>query len=178
MSSHHLIRSEYEIKNSIFRLVNSDALDSDFSKGKIINTKFFNVGNDVIDFSGSKAEINQLYIDGVGDKVLSAGEKSIISGKNINIKNSEIGITSKDLSNVVINNLKIENTRLGFAIFQKKAEYGSAKAKIENLQIFNVEEKHLVEFGSSLKINNETIQGSISNVSDQLYGAIFGKSTN
>ena len=174
----NLIRSEYEIKNSIFRLINSDALDSDFSKGKIINTKFFNVGNDVIDFSGSKAEINQLYIDGVGDKVLSAGEKSIISGKNINIKNSEIGITSKDLSNVVINNLKIENTRLGFAIFQKKAEYGSAKAKIENLQISNVEEKHLVEFGSSLKINNETIQGSISNVSDQLYGAIFGKSSN
>ena len=159
-------------------MVNSDALDSDFSKGKIINTKFFNVGNDVIDFSGSKAEINQLYIDGVGDKVLIEGEKSIISWKDINIKNSEIGITSKDLSNVVINNLKIENTRLGFAIFQKKAEYGSAKAKIENLQISNVEEKHLVEFGSFLKINNETIQGSISNVSDQLYGAIFGKSSN
>ena len=173
----NLVRSKYEINNSIFRLINSDAVDSDFSTGKIINTKFYNIGNDVIDFSGSAAEISELYIDGAGDKVLSAGEKSTVLGKNINIKNSEIGITSKDLSEVIINEIKIDNTRLAFAIFQKKAEYGAAKAVIKNLQISNVEKQYLVENNSSLKLNEENIVGSISNVSDQLYGSNFGKSS-
>tara|TARA_Y100000996_G_scaffold410740_1_gene393630 strand:+ start:2023 stop:4398 length:2376 start_codon:yes stop_codon:yes gene_type:complete len=173
----NLVRSKYEINNSIFRFINSDAVDSDFSKGKIINTEFYNIGNDVIDFSGSTAEISELYIDGAGDKVLSAGEKSTVLGKNISIKNSEIGITSKDLSEVIINDIKIDNTRLAFAIFQKKAEYGVAKAVIKNLLISNVEEKYLVEIGSSLKLNEKNIIGSISNVSDQLYGSSFGKSS-
>ena len=36
----NLVRSKYEINNSIFRLINSDAVDSDFSSGKITNTEF------------------------------------------------------------------------------------------------------------------------------------------
>ena len=173
----NLIRSKYEINNSIFRSINSDAVDSDFSTGKISNTAFYNVGNDVIDFSGSTAEISELYIDGAGDKVLSAGEKSMVRGKNINIKNSEIGITSKDFSEVFIEDMKIDKTRLAFAIFQKKAEYGPAKAVVKNLQILNVEKQYLVENNSSLKLNEQNIVGSISNVSDQLYGSNFGKSS-
>ena len=49
---------------------------------------------------------------GRGDKVLSAGEISKISGNNIDIINTEIGITSKDLSEVSLTDLKIKDTRL------------------------------------------------------------------
>jgi len=50
----NIIRSDFILKNSIFDYIYSDAFDSDFSTGKVIDTKFTNTGNDAIDFSGSQ----------------------------------------------------------------------------------------------------------------------------
>jgi len=96
----NLIHSKYEVIDSRFSYVKSDAIDSDYSKGTIINSIFTDVGNDAMDFSGSISELSGIRVDRVGDKALSSGERSHISSAHLSIMNAEIGITSKDLSEV------------------------------------------------------------------------------
>ncbi|MDC0197991.1 CotH kinase family protein, partial [Candidatus Thioglobus sp.] len=174
----NLINSKYELSNLDFKSVKSDAFDSDYSNGIIINSIFTDIGNDAMDFSGSISELSEIRIDGVGDKVLSAGEKSKISGKHIDILNAEIGITSKDLSEVDLINVKIKDTRLGFAVFQKKAEYGPSKAKVAELEMTNVDFVHLVDLNSTLNLNGKDVINKRPKVENFLYGANFGKSSN
>ena len=174
----NLIHAKYKISDSYFKSVKSDAVDSDYSNGTITNIIFTDIGNDAMDFSGSISELSEISIDGVGDKALSAGEMSKISGKNIYIINAEIGITSKDLSNVYLSDVQIKDTRLGFAVFQKKEEYGPGKAKITNLETKNIELIHLVGLNSSLSLNGKNVISKRSKVENLLYGANFGISSN
>jgi hypothetical protein len=173
----NLIHSKYEIIDSYFKSAQSDAVDSDYSNGTIINSIFTDIGNDAIDFSGSISELSELSFNGIGDKALSAGEMSKISGKNIDIINAEIGITSKDLSEVTLNDVNIKDTRLGFAVFQKKEEYGAGTAQINGLEMINVELSHLVDLNSTLTLNGQDVISKRSKVGDLLYGANFGKSS-
>ena len=173
----NLIHSKYILSDSYFKSVQSDGLDSDYSNGVVINSTFTDIGNDAMDFSGSISELSEISIDGVGDKALSAGEMSKISGKNIYIINAEIGITSKDLSNVYLSDVQIKDTRLGFAVFQKKEEYGAGKAKITGLEMTNVDFIHLVDLNSTLTLNGKEVISKRSKVENLLYGANFGKSS-
>jgi len=49
----NIIRSNFTILNSAFTNCTADALDADFSKGKISNSIFINTGKDALEFSGS-----------------------------------------------------------------------------------------------------------------------------
>ena len=130
-----------------------------------------------MDFSGSISELSQISIDGIGDKALSAGETSKVTGKNIYIENAEIGIASKDFSEVNLSDVKIKDTKLGFAVFKKKEEYGAAKATIMELEITNVDFIHLVELDSTLTLNGKNVTTKRFKVGDLLYGKNFGKSS-
>ena len=65
----NIIRSEFEIKNTVFKNVRSDAFDSDFSEGSVLNSKFYNIGNDAIDVSGSLVKLISVSVDNSGDKL-------------------------------------------------------------------------------------------------------------
>ena len=52
------------------------------------NSSFINSGNDAIDVSGSIIELQNIFINGVGDKALSAGENSRMTAHQIEIKNA------------------------------------------------------------------------------------------
>lgn len=172
----NIIRSKYFIEKSKFINTLSDALDSDFSEGKILDTQFAHTGNDAIDISGSNLEIANIYIDSAGDKAISAGEKSIVSGNNIHISNSELAVTSKDNSQVFINKVHMNNNRVGFVCYQKKAEYGPGCLTIESIvENSNTKIPYLLEPGSSMEIDSILQQSNRENISDILYGNKYGK---
>ena len=103
----------------------ADAFDSDFSSGTIENTSFQNCGasgknGDGVDLSGSSIKIENVTFENIVGKALSIGENSVLKGENIEIKNSRIAIASKDLSYSKINNLRIKDSKIGLAVFQKK----------------------------------------------------------
>lgn len=173
----NVINAQYKIVDSRFINVMSDAIDSDFSDGIISRTTFESVGNDAIDLSGSKADINNISINGVGDKAISAGENSTLKGVSVAVMNAEIAITSKDLSLVDLTDITISDTKLGFAIFQKKKEFGAGRASIKNLSMDNISQVYLVGTTSSLSLNEEEVTDKRQNVADLLYGAIYGKSS-
>lgn len=172
----NIIRSVFELKNSVFEKTQSDAFDGDFVNGRISNVIFQDPGNDAIDVSGSTIRIENVIINNAGDKGLSAGEKSNMTATNIEITNTEIAVASKDLSSIQVDNLKITNCKLGFTAFQKKPEFGVASIQVNNSNFKDVKELHLIETGSELSIDSEK-QATTEDVKNKLYGAEFGKST-
>ena len=153
----NIIRSNFVINNCIFKDVNLDAIDIDFSKGVMSKLNFKEIGNDALDFSGSSVDVRNTVIYGAVDKAISIGEKSKISIENISILNSKVGLASKDNSKVEARKVEIKNTRYGVVAYEKKNEYGPSKININEILISNSEEKFLVEKGSSIKVNNRDI---------------------
>lgn len=159
----NIVRSDFEINNTIFNESASDALDIDFSKGTINNMIIKNSFNDGLDISGSKIKVTKIAIENANDKALSIGEESKINIDKINIKDSFIGIASKDSSHTKVKFANISNTKFDFAGFQKKYEYSGSKSEIENLNKKNIDLKYLLSEGSSLIINNEKLESNKKN---------------
>ena len=166
----NIIRSEFSIDYTSFSDAASDAVDIDFSNGSIRDSSFANCGNDAIDISGGAVEFENIFIQNVGDKGISAGESTQVTGRNIEIKGSQIAVASKDISEVNIEELNIENCNYGLAAYQKKSEFGPSNMSVTGLSMDSIDEPYLVEIGSNLIIDNQGIESDFENVFDILYG--------
>ena len=165
----NIIKSELYINNCSFNDTESDAFDGDFINGTIENSTFNNCGNDCMDFSGSELTMNNIEINHALDKGLSFGEKSHIDGLKIKLKNTNIGIASKDLSRVKIDNLQINDSKIGLTSFQKKSEYGPSEIVINKMEMDGVEQNYLVEKGSMIKVDGKQIIGHDLNIRNKIY---------
>ena len=151
----NFVKSTFHIDNSFFSKTRSDAIDSDYSIGKIENTKFFDIGGDAIDTSGSNVTINNTEIFNVGDKGISVGEKSFVNVSNVLIDNSKIGIASKDSSEVLGSDILINNSRShDLASYNKKKIF---KGGTINLTDVASDNKYLSQKNSIIKIDNKKI---------------------
>lgn len=166
----NLVRSDFSIDQTLFSQMFSDAIDADFTRGRIANTYFIEAGNDAIDASGSIIEVENISIDGTGDKGVSAGERSQISGSGINIKNAQIGLASKDMSQLTVQSVEISDSAIGLAAYQKKAEFGPASMEVHGLEMATVDTPYLVEVHSRVVVDSEVIEAIYENVYDMLYG--------
>ena len=136
------------------------AFDSDFSIGHISNSIFINSGNDAIDLSGSEVIIQDVDVSIAGDKGISVGEQSNVSLKNINIKDSKVGIASKDESIVFGENITINKSEIGVTAYQKKPEFGPASVKLNDSKITNTKKQILNEKKSKITFNNKIMVGT------------------
>jgi hypothetical protein len=166
----NIVRSEFALENLVFRNILADGFDSDFSTGTIKNSSFLKCGNDGLDVSGSKVQVERVLFDQIGDKGLSVGEKSRVSIKKLIARNSRIAVASKDHSEVIIQEAEIKGSQIGFAVFQKKPEFGPASIRVEKLKMSNLKTKFIVEEGSRLLIDGILALPRSKNVQNLLYG--------
>jgi len=165
----NIVRSNFVLDKSLFNYTFSDAFDSDFSTGIVKNTIFTNIGNDAIDFSGSKITIENTSIVSANDKGISGGEDSHLIIKNVSVERASIGMASKDLSVLEISNSKIVDCDYGLVLLQKKVEYGPATMIINNSRIINSKQEFLIEEGSEIELDGKTIKGKSKNVAEVFY---------
>lgn len=171
----NIFRSKLDLINCSFKNIIADAFDGDFVDGLVKNSSFTNIGNDGIDVSGSRLKIENVVLENIEDKALSAGENSEMIVKNLTIKKAELALTSKDLSVITGDNIHIENSRLGFSIFQKKEEFGPAAIHVTNTTVKDIHTHSLIEQNSSFTLNGKAIAYTHKNVKDKLYGKEYGK---
>ncbi|MFP4522727.1 MAG: CotH kinase family protein, partial [Fibrobacterota bacterium] len=150
----NIIRSDFLLSDCRFQRIFSDALDSDFSRGSVLNTAFSNVGNDALDFSGSNAELRDVRVDGCGDKGLSAGERSRIDISSSDLKNCFIGIATKDLSSVYVGAVELNGCVYNYAVYQKKSEYGGGNLYLDSASAGTEPQKCVLERGSFISPDN------------------------
>jgi len=112
---------EVEINNSAF-----DALDIDFSILNIYNVTISGAGNDCIDLSAGYYNLTNVALSGCADKGISIGERSTVTGANIEIMETGSGVVVKD-SSKFFHNGKVNFKNVGhcFETYQKKQHYGN-----------------------------------------------------
>ncbi len=172
----NIISSYFELEDVIFSDIYADAFDGDFVNGQITNCFFENIGNDAIDVSNADIKVENVLINSAGDKGLSAGENSQLWAKNCIIKQSEIGVASKDQSTINISKSLLVNNKLAFTAFQKKSEFGPAKIFADSVEIKENNYDFLIEENSFLRYNQRIIE-TVQEVKERMYGIEFGKSS-
>ena len=165
----NIFRAKFSITNSDFINSTSDAFDGDFVTGVVSNSTFTNITNDAIDVSGSNLELKEIYISQAGDKGISSGESSQVFGSDITIKNSNIGVASKDISFVSLEKIIVSDSQIGLAAYQKKPEYGPSTLLVNDANIQAVDTQSLQEVGSRIVVNYVPVTKNTSNVAAQLY---------
>jgi hypothetical protein len=164
----HVLRTRFSLNGVTFEGAHSDAFDGDFVQGSITDSAFLNSGNDGIDISGSKVTVDNVVIEGSGDKGVSVGEQSHADLRRVRISNSNIGIASKDRSSTTIDGLSISGGNIGLTVFQKKPEFGPGNIVAKNVAITGNKQPYLVESGSAITVdgkpaatNAEALRGTL-----------------
>ena len=163
------IRSVFTVQNSTFDYTYGDAFDADFCDGKIINCVYRDIGNDAMDFSGSKILIKDTKVLGAEDKGISGGEASSVKVINTDIKRANIGLASKDMSVVDVENSTLDLCNYGIVLLQKKPEFGPATMKLVNTKLDNLKYPFLIELNSTAIVDNDTIKGIEENLGERFY---------
>ncbi|WP_417454500.1 hypothetical protein [Kiloniella sp.] len=130
----NIILSEFEMVNTRFDKMRSDAIDSDYSNGVIKDGVFTDIGGDGIDFSETRGWVENPQISDVHDKGISAGENSVVSVMGGVIKSVGVGVASKDGSVVDIMETEIKDAALfGLMTYVKKSSYNLPELNAYNL---------------------------------------------
>ncbi len=170
----NLVRSPFEIEEIFVHDTSSDAFDADFSDGVIRRSFFRGMVNDAIDVSGSRVTVSSVRIEKAGDKGLSAGEHSDLTIRDTEVRDSKIGVASKDRSTVVAEGLRVIDGKIGFALYEKKSEFGPASMELLDARLEGVATPYLLEQGSKLVMGGRAIEPNATGVYDTLYGAHSG----
>ena len=169
----NFFNSRFIVSNSLFLNSKADAIDSDFSKGEVINCKFINIGNDAIDLSGSSVTLNSNLFNNVGDKILSIGENSESTISENTFLNSELAVVVKDGANVTLKNNIYKNNKIDIVAFQKKSFYGHPTINFfENGKAI----KNMIEKNACLNNFNQVVNYK-KNIKNILYGEYYGKAS-
>jgi len=154
----NLVNSTGEIKEIEITEAFSDALDLDFSKLNINNVFINKSKNDCADFSFGNYNIDQLNLSNCGDKALSVGERSVLTASEINIKDSKMGIASKDGSIVKVIKNNSQNLEVCLAAYNKKQEFFGGFIKVDNFLCKNSESNLELDQFSQIKTLNTNIK--------------------
>ncbi len=154
----NLIRTDFIIDKMHLSNTYADGFDADFCSGTVRNSYSLDTGNDAFDFSGSTITIENCVFKNIGDKGVSAGEEATIEIVSSTIDGADIGVASKDLSHVTIENISVQNCIKAFAAYQKKPEYGPAKITIINYSATNNKFLELKENDSVIDFLNTPVQ--------------------
>ncbi len=130
----NLVRTEGTIDK--LKIINSffDGLDADFSSLSIQNIEVVNSGNDCLDFSYGDYFLSNLNLSKCNDKAVSIGEASKLKMNNFFIKESLIGIASKDSAMVNSTDGSIKKVRNCVSLYKKKQEFNGGMLKYNNLK--------------------------------------------
>lgn len=148
----NIIRTDFSAIRLHINNTFADGFDSDFCHGTLSDAMFVNTGNDGIDFSGSTVDISNIILKNIGDKGISAGEQATLKVKSAEIDQAVIGVASKDLSTVTIENISLRNCNKGFAAYQKKPEFGPGSIKVKVYQAEDVEFLQIAENKSVIEL--------------------------
>ena len=138
----------------------NDGFDADFSNVQFESVRVDQSGNDCIDLSAGVYNLQDVVLTDCGDKAVSAGERSYVSLKNVEISGADIGLASKDHSYVYLTGqISIKKTRQCLSAYQKKQEFGPAEIRsLESLPAcgFNTPNKGYFKIGSSCEFVDRT----------------------
>ncbi len=173
----NIVRSAFVIHDTTITDTLSDAFDSDFSTGRITQSRFTDIGiaggGDAVDTSGSTVEITGATFRRVSDKAISVGEASTVTVKDVTIEDIGTGLASKDRSRLRASGISIRGARFAaLTAYIKKPEYGGATIIADDITIDGAERDSLVQFGSRIVMAGKDVAAQDIDI-DALYDTVM-----
>ncbi len=116
----NIVASSGRIDDIKIKDASSDALDVDFSNLSIKSVNISKSGNDCIDLSNGNYIFEMINAKNCVDKAISVGEKSNLTIKEMYLKSSDIGISTKDSSIAKIENAELKKLNYCYEVAKKK----------------------------------------------------------
>jgi hypothetical protein len=154
-----IMQSSFELSYCNFSRNEQKGLVTHYSQGKITGGSYTQNGLVAIELLKTRAEIDKCFIEQTKQNGLSVGEESKVMVKYIEIKDTDIGVVSTDLSKITIANIKLQNCQRGFAAYKKQPEFGGSQIIVDNYSANGVKVLHKIELGSSLKLKGKELKG-------------------
>jgi hypothetical protein len=108
----------------------SDGFDGDWIEGEVSHSTFERNGGDGLDLSGSIVTVSDTLFDRMGDKAISAGERTRLVAFNVVLRDSATGLAIKDLSQVRVASSVLFGNRTAIAAYRKKPIFGGGSGEI------------------------------------------------
>jgi hypothetical protein len=149
----NVLDAEIQLTGTEFAQCASDAFDGDFVTGRIDGCRYHDIAGDAIDVSASELLITEVAVQGVGDKAVSAGEKSDVEVSSLTVIGAAMGLVSKDHSTLRALDVHIRDTGIGLAAYVKKPEYGPASIEASGVTFGGVKTPALVQTRCRIRLN-------------------------
>jgi len=145
-------RAAFEVSRTQFVANDSDGVDAEWSQGVIRESLFINNGDDGLDLADSVVSVDDCAFHWMGDKSISAGERSRVSVTATRLSDSEIAIASKGDSRVDVRNTEFRRNRLGFSLYRSKPVFGGGSGSVTGGVFARNDRDFSVEPGSNLEL--------------------------
>jgi hypothetical protein len=163
-------RANFEVSRTQFVGNESDGIDAEWSEGVVHESLFVDNGDDGIDLADSEVSIDDCAFHWMGDKSISAGERSRVSVAATRLSDSEIAIASKEDSRVDVRDSEFRRNRLGFSLYRSKPVFGGGSGSVTGGVFARNERDFAVEPGSNLELNR--VHREADPTQDELIGAL------
>jgi len=173
----NIVSSNADIEKISFNNCFSDCFDSDFSTGTLKNIKIINSGNDGADFSGSNFRISNLSASNISDKAVSVGENTELEIGELKIRKCEIGLVTKDGSEVLVDYIETDSVKIPLSSFIKKPRYNNPKLIVSDYCFLNFEVESLIQKGNIINLKGRNVFGDKDDVESYFYGNYYGEKT-
>jgi len=147
-----LKRAAFSVNRSQFVTNGSDGVESEWSQGVIRESLFVNNADDGLDLADSEVSVRDCAFHWMGDKSISAGERSRVSVISTRLSDSEIAIASKEDSRVDVRDTEFRRNRLGFSLYRSKPVFGGGSGTVTGGVFARNDKDFSVEPGSNLEL--------------------------
>jgi hypothetical protein len=145
-------RATFEVNRTQFVTNDSDGVDSEWSQGVVRESLFVNNGDDGLDLADSKVSVHDCAFHWMGDKSISAGERSRVSVTSTRLSDSEVAIASKEDSRVDVRDTEFRRNRLGFSVYRNKPVFGGGSGSVTGGVFARNDRDFSIEPGSNLEL--------------------------
>jgi hypothetical protein len=163
-------RASFEVHRSQFVANGSDGIDSEWSSGQISECLFINNEDDGVDLADSTVRIDESAFHWMGDKSISAGERSRVTVVATRLSDSEVAIASKEDSRVDVMDTEFRRNHTGFSLYRSKPVFGGGSGSVTGGVFARNDRDFEVEPGSNLELND--VQRESGTTADALVGSL------
>jgi hypothetical protein len=157
------IRSEFSFDKCLFSQLKNDAVDADYSSGKIRGCVFESCAENALDAMMSRVSVEDVYIKG-SVKGLNVKAGAELKGRKLKISNTGIAISAEDNSGLALEAVEITDCENGIAGYKNKPGGGYPDISISSLSMKNVSKEYLKEKKASMLINGKEITAETEDV--------------
>lgn len=156
-----------------------DGLDVDFGQGRLSGGAFERIGwvggGDAVDFSGSRATVEDSRFQEVGDKGVSVGERSHITLRRVTVSDAMAGAVVKDGSVLEVAASTFRDIRLASLMaYTKKPEYGAAALIASDLDFDGSSTHARAQTGNRIVLDGVSLPTELIDV-DMLYETLMAR---